>query len=257
LKQFLITPSAGKRLIAKALAKHPTVQNTLRNGTLVIIAGTTNGYIAEEILRSQQTPGFSRKHFFRGIIIPPNKPITAERRMPDESNFPGDVVIVKGVWQKGKTIDDVIDSLKEDDMIIKGANALNMERKQAAVLIGHPKAGTLGLTLPAVVGRRVKLMVTVGLEKRVTSDLFALSQKLNEPGSTGYRLWPVQGEIFTELDAVKLLTGADTQLMAAGGVCGAEGSCWLLVAGTKEQENSAAKLFAVVTDEPAFGLDML
>lgn len=257
MKQFLITPSAGKRLIAKALVKHPTVQNTLRNGTLVIIAGTTNGYIAEEILRSQQTPGFSRKHFFRGIIIPPNKPRTAEGRMPDESNFPGDAVMVKGVWQKGKTIGDVVDSLKEGDMIIKGANALDLERKQAAVLIGHPKAGTLGLTLPAVVGRRVKLMVAVGLEKRVTGDLFALAQRLNEPGSTGYRLLPVPGEVFTEIDAVKLLTGADAQLMSAGGVCGAEGSYWLLVTGTKEQEDSAEKLFATVADEPAFGLDML
>lgn len=257
LKQFLITPSAGKRLIAQAMVNHPAVKKTLKDGTLVIIAGTTNGYIAEEIFKSQTTPGFSRKYFFRGVNLPPNKPVTIEGRMPDESNFPGDIIIVKGIWQKGKTIGDVVDSLKEGDMIIKGANALNLERKQAAILIGHPKAGTLGLTLPAVAGRRVKLVVAVGLEKRITGDLHILAQKINEPGSSGYRLLPVPGEVFTEVDAFKLLTGADAQLMSAGGVCGAEGSYWLLVTGTQEQEEAAQKVFDSVADEPAFGSDEL
>ena len=65
------------------------------------------------------------------------------------------MVITKGVWEKGKTIADVIDSLKEGDVILKGANALDLARRQAAILIGHPKAGTIGLALPAIVGRRV------------------------------------------------------------------------------------------------------
>ncbi len=36
--------------------------------------------------------------------------------------FPGDVVITDGVWQKGKALADVIDRLKEGDVILKGAN---------------------------------------------------------------------------------------------------------------------------------------
>lgn len=75
LKQFLITPSAGKRLIGIALAKHPVIRNVLNKGTLVIIAGTTNGYVAEEILNSiGQISNFSRRGFFRGIVLPPSKP---------------------------------------------------------------------------------------------------------------------------------------------------------------------------------------
>ncbi len=253
MKQFLITPSAGKRLIAKALANHPTILTAIKNGTLVIVAGTTNGYIAEEILKTQKNSGdFSRKHFFRGITLPPNKTVSVEGRLADESKFPGDAIIVKGVWQKGKTIADVVDSLKEGDVILKGANALDLERKQAAILIGHPKAGTIGLALPAVAGRRVKLIIPVGLEKRVNDDLYALAEKLNAPGAGGYRLLPVPGEVFTELDAVNFLTGANTELISAGGVCGAEGSCWLAVIGTKEQEENAEKLVAY---EPAFNLE--
>jgi hypothetical protein len=121
------------------------------------------------------------------------------------SQFPGDVVIVKGVWQKGKTIGDVVDSLKECDVILKGANALDLTRKQAAILIGHPKAGTIGLASPAVVGRRVKLIIPVGVEKRVNGDLFTLAEKINAPGAGGSRLLPVPGEVFTELDALTAL----------------------------------------------------
>jgi len=257
LKQFLLTTSAGKRLIAKALATHPTIKNTLKNGTLVIVAGTTNGYVAEEILKTLETSGFSRQRFFRGITLPPNKTVTSEGRLADESQFPGDVVIVKGVWQKGKTIADVVDSLRKGDVILKGANALDLTRKQAGLLIGHPRAGTIGLALPAVAGRRVKLMVPVGLEKRVNGDLYALTEKLNAPDADGYRFLPIPGEVFTELEAFKLLTGADAELIAAGGVFGAEGACWLAVSGSKEQEAAAETVYALVANEPAFNLDNL
>ena len=257
MKQFLVTPAAGKRLIAKTLASHPAIRKALKNGTLVIVAGTTNGYVAEEILDSLGVKDFSRKHFFRGITMPSKKPVTGTGRLPDVSAFPGDVVIVKGVWQKGKSIEDVVDSLKEGDVILKGANALDLTRKQAAILIGHPKAGTIGLALPAVVGRRVKLIIPVGVEKRVDGDLFALAQKLNAPGAGGSRLLPVPGEVFTELDAVAALTGACVELIASGGVCGAEGSVWLSVSGNEEQEEYAEQVFASVAGEPAFSADYL
>jgi hypothetical protein len=254
MKQLLLTPSAGKRLIAKALSSHPQIQNATKNGTLVIIAGTTNGYLAEEILSGLGITGFSKARFFRGLTLPPNKPVTKEGRLTDESQFPGDVVIVKGQWIKGKTVGDVVDSMKEGDVIVKGANALDLERKQAALLIGHSKAGTVGLTLPAVVGRRVKLFLSVGLEKRINGDLYALAAKLNEPGAGGYRLLPVPGEVFTEIEALKMLSGVESELLSAGGVNGAEGAVWLLVNGTKTQEEKAEKLVEAIASEPTFTL---
>jgi hypothetical protein len=258
LKQFLITPSMGKRLIAKTIATHPAIRKVLKNGTLVIVAGTTNGYVAEEILKTYKIAGdFSRKHFFRGITLPPTKTVTAEGRLTDESKFPGDIVIAKGVWQKGKSIADVVDDLKEGDVILKGANALDLAHKQAAILIGHPKAGTIGLALPAIVGRRVRLIIPIGIEKRIDGDLNTLAEKLNAPGAGGYRLLPVQGEVFTELDALRALTAAEVELIAAGGVCGAEGACWIAVSGEPEQEEFAAQVIASVVDEPPFSPNFL
>ena len=184
--------------------------------------------------------------------MPPNKTVTTEGRLRDESQFPGDVVIAKGVWQRGKTIGDIVDTLKEGDVILKGANAIDLTRKQAALLIGHPKAGTIGLALPAVVGRRVKLIIPVGLEKRINGDPYTIAEKLNETGAGGYRFLPIPGEVFTELEAFKLLSGADAELVAAGGVYGAEGSCWIAVSGTTDQEALAEKAFASVANEPVF-----
>jgi hypothetical protein len=258
MKQLLITPSAGKRLIAKTLAHHPAVTKALKNGTVVIVAGTTNGYVADEILRPHKIAAdFSRKHFFRGVTLPPTQTVTKEGRLADESHFPGDVIIIKGVWERGKTIADVVDNLQEGDVILKGANALDVSHRQAAILIGHPKSGTIGLALPAVMGRRVRLIIPVGLEKRVEGDLNALAANLNAPGAEGYRLLPVPGEVFTELDALAALTAAKVELIAGGGVCGAEGACWVAVCGEEEQEAFAEQVVASVAAEPPFSADFL
>jgi hypothetical protein len=252
MMQFVLTPAAAKRLIGLAMVVHPAVQAALRSNTLVIIAGTTNGYVAEEILKTLgQEEGFSRKRFFRGIVLPPGR-TTELGRLPDESDFPGDVVIVSGVWQKGKTIFDVADSLEEGDLILKGANALDPVRHQAAVLVGHPRGGTIIAALQAVVGRRVQLILPVGLEKRISGDLMELAVRLNAPAGLGPRLLPVPGEVFTEIDAIRLLCGAESEMMAAGGVGGAEGAVWLALQGSPVQMEKAEKLMKEVGGERGF-----
>ncbi len=255
VKQKALTPAAGKRLIAKGLVRHPEVEAVLRSGTLVIIAGSTNGYVAEEILSAiGDSEGFSRARFFRGVTLPPDRPTTEMGRLPDEGDFPGDVVIVDGKWQRGKTIFDVVESLRAGDVVMKGANALDVTSRRAAVYIGHPKAGTIGAALQAVVGRRVRLILPVGLEKRVAAPLDELARLVNHPAAHGPRLLPVPGEVFSELDAVTSLTGAEAALVAGGGVCGAEGAVWLAVSGDPEQLRAAGELLRGVAGEPAFRL---
>ncbi|MGB3943359.1 MAG: hypothetical protein WBK88_01035, partial [Methanothrix sp.] len=95
-------------------------------------------------------------------------------------------------------------------------------------------------------------ILPVGLEKRVSSDLDDLAARLNEPGAEGPRLLPVPGEVFTEFEAIELLTGAKGELAAAGGVSGAEGSVWLAVDGGDEEMAAAEKLLTAVAAEPGF-----
>lgn len=255
MKSYVLTPAAGKRLIGKALAAHPVVSSVLKAGTLVIVAGTTNSYVAEEVLASiGQEKEFSGRRFFRGVTLPRFRPTTNAGRLPDESKFPGDVIIKNGIWQKGRTIYDVADDLKKGDLILKGANALDLFHKRAAILIGDPKAGSAGVALQAVSGRRVQLIIPVGLEKRIDGDLDKIAQKINAPSATGPRFLPVPGQVFTEIEAIKLLTGAEAEIVAGGGVCGAEGSVWLVISGTEKQMKDADSIIEMIISEPSFEL---
>jgi hypothetical protein len=246
MKMHVLTTSMGKRLIGKAMVQHPAVQAAIRKGTLVIVAGTTNGYVAEEILRATgHGESFSRKGFRRGVTVPPGFDLKTVK-----ADFLGDVILVDGAWQKGKEIFDVVDSLKAGDVIVKGANAVDLRRRHAAVLIGHPEGGTISAAIPAIIGRRAKMIVPIGLEKRVEDAVDDLADQVNGPGNEGPRLMPVPGEVFTELDAITLLTGAGARLVAAGGVYGAEGAVWIGVSGTVEQVDAATKLIQSLAGEP-------
>jgi len=243
MRQFCVTTSMGKRLIGKAMVFHPDVKRVLGQGTLAIIAGTTNGYVAEEVLKSLgQAEGFSRQGFRRGMTVAPGAQAI-------KADLTGDVIIRDGQWQMGQTIFDVADDLRAGDVVLKGANAFD-PRGQAAVQIAHPKGGTILAALSAVIGRRVQLIVPVGLEKRVLEDVNVLAQRCNAPDGEGPRLLPVPGKIFNELDAIKLMTGAQACLIAAGGVYGAEGAAWLGITGAEEQVEAAAELIKSVSDEP-------
>jgi len=250
MKQFVVTPSMGKRLIGKAMAAHPKVRAVCRKGTLVIVAGTTNGYVAEEILQSLgQGEAFSREGFFRGIVGPPGGP-----GIKSKGQFPGDVILLDGRLQKNKTIFDVADDLQAGDLILKGANAVDVRRGHAAVYIGDPQGGTAGAAIRAVVGRRVELIVPVGLEKRVLGNVTDLAAQLNAPQAEGPRLLPLPGQAFTELDAIALLTGAAARLVAGGGVGGAEGCVWIAVTGEPAQLQAAEKLIGSISAEPPWEL---
>ena len=243
MKQFCITTAMGKRLIGKGMAQHPRVRNVLERGTLAIIAGTTNGYVAEEILTALgQAEGFSRVGFRRGFTVAPG-------RKSADAELAGDVIIVRGEWQRGKEVYDIIDDLGEGDLVLKGANAFD-PFGQAAVQIGHPQGGTIHTVLSAVYGRRVEIMVPVGVEKRVFEDVNALAAFVNAPGGSGTRLYPFPGTVFTELDAIELLTGAETHLVAAGGIYGAEGAAWVGIDGSDADVADAASLIRSVRNEP-------
>ena len=249
-KQYFLTVQASKRLIAKAVLAMPKMKKALEENTVVIVAGTTNSYLAQEFLTStNQLDDFSRHSFFRGINNMPGKPI----EMKNKEYANKDVVLVKGVWAKGKNIFDVADDLKQGDIMIKGGNAVNLEEKMAAVQILHPAIGTSAPLLAKSVGSRVELIIPVGIEKRVFKSINYLASLCNAQNATGTRLLPLPGQIITEFEAVHICSnGAVAELVAAGGVGGAEGGLWLLVEGTKEQLDALETVYNLVAKEEPF-----
>jgi hypothetical protein len=251
--QIVMTPAAGKRLIAKSMVLHQVIRNALQNHTIAIIAGSTNGYIAEELLNSiNQFEGFSRDRFFRGITLPPVRLVSEIGRLNDETGFPGDVIITKGVWQKGKTIYDVIDTMTSSDVILKGANCIDKTHRRAGILIGQPNGGTIAAILQAVIGKRVQLLIPSGLEKRTAEDIDQIVTIVNQPSMTGHRMMPVTAEIITEIEAIEILFGVKATMIAAGGVSGAEGSVWLALEGSDDKLGIARKVLSEIAKEKMF-----
>lgn len=223
----LLTPEQGKKLIAKAIASLPEVEEALKEATILVVAGTTNRYVAEELLKKVgEDTGL--ENFYRGVTLP--RGVKLEGGTAKE-----DVVIEKGKRVRGKTIFDVAPSLKPADIIFKGANAVNLEMQQAAVLVGNPTVGTTLPILEAVYGRRVRTIIPVGVEKRVELPVDTLAALSVDGETAGPRLCPLPGEVFTELEAISTLYDLEAEIYASGGVMGAEGAVYFLCSGEEEE----------------------
>ena len=254
----ILTVAESKRLIAKAVAQMPIVKNALANGMVIIIKGTTNAYVAEEITGQK----VSHAAFVTGRV----EPEKGAKLLPQAK------AVNHVILEKGKivdiSLDDAAKKLKRGDVVMKGANALDYKNKLAAVNILHPAGGTTGITMPFIVARKAYLVIPVGLEKLVTGDLVDLTLKMREPmeslpaptgvSSTpfpGHILpsqWLLTGEIVTELEAIEILTGAKAFQCSAGGVSGAEGSVWLVFRGTRNQVKKAMELVRSIHGEPPY-----
>lgn len=246
-RTYLLTPAAGKRLIAKAVLNLEQMKEALISNTIVIVSGTTNSYLVEELFKVLNIEeDFDKASFHRGVTTAPGKQLPSS----DRTLASLDIVIERGSWKKEKTIFDVAEDLIQGDIIIKGANAVEASHRQAGVLIGNPTLGTSLPIIQSILGKRVELIVPIGLEKRILVDISHAAELLNGPEASGLRLLPLQGTIVTEIEAIYNLTGAKAELVAAGGVCGAEGSVWLAVSGTEEQQAAMAALYEHVEKEP-------
>ena len=91
-----------------------------------------------------------------------------------------------------------------------------------------------------------------GFMSRLTCPLDEAANKVNAPGNKGFRLLPIPGEVVTEIEALKLLTGVKAEMIAAGDISGAEGGVWLNIMGTPEQILETEKLIQSVAAKPPF-----
>jgi hypothetical protein len=229
-------------LIAKAVAALPEVKNALRKGTVFIGVGTTNADVVEEILGRK----INRGRFVAGVVLP-----EGTRVLPEERRL-RPVILRKGKIVKAK-LKDVLDSLTPEDVVIKGANAIDAEG-MAGVFLGSESGGTIGRVLGHVKARGAILIIPVGLEKFIPGSIAEVSKMVGMfrfKYATGYPvgLMPVSGKIITEIEAINILTGARAVAMGAGGVSGAEGSITLAIMGTVSQLQSVKRAVLSIKGE--------
>lgn len=240
-----LTVSESKRLIAKGIAANKEVQDRLKNGIVIITLGTTNTYIAEELANLEAPRG----SFVTGRIYPGWKEDFAKglKRHPE-------IVLIKGeVTDISYT--DALARMNANDIVLKGANMVNYTKRQAAVCVGAPDDGTVGKLRKYTDQGKGRWIVPIGLEKETTQDLFEMQQLVN--GSTRrdkgtVLLNTTQGNIYTEIEAIKEFADVDVFVTAKGGIDGAEGGVSLIICGNKQEVDKAKDIVKQVSGEPAF-----
>ena len=240
---FSLTVAEGKRLIAKGIAIHPLIQQKLKSGMIIITRGSTNTYIAEELMGLKALHG----QFITGHIS--RKPVEVEGEKVS------DIIIIDGKVTD-ITFNEAVGSIKKDDIIFKGGNLLNYEKKQVAVTIGGPDGGTVARIQPYTAEGPGRLIVPIGLEKEVHGDLSdyekALSQDITKKGFVPRLIVHKNAEIFTEIEAVKLFGNVNVIPYASGGIAGSEGGISLAVYGPPAEVEKVMTIISEIQGEPPF-----
>jgi len=243
--QMIFTVSESKRLIAKAVAQLPIVKKALTEGMVIICHGTTNTYVAQEILGKK----IEHMAFVYGNVKPEKQP----KKYPDLDKI-GPVILIKGQKQQDMSLENALEQLKPGDVIIKGANALDYNNQTAGIIVGS-SAGTIGKAYPKIIGKKTHLIIPIGLEKQVAGNVVDIARKMRQPVDTIGKvnsMFMVTGHIVTEIEAIKLLADVDSFQAAGGGIGGAEGAVWLVVRGDKKKVENALKIAQSIHGEPPF-----
>ena len=243
MSTFSLTVAEGKRLIAKGIAAHPLVKKKMISGMVIITKGSTNTYIAEELIGLAEDHG----RFVSGNI--------SSKPFPIETNKIPEIII-----ENGKRIEmpikEALAALKKGDIVLKGANLLNYEKKQTAVVVGAPDGGTMGRVQPFTEEGPGHLIVPIGLEKEVHGDLNnyakVMSFDIKKPESTPLLLLHKNAEIFTEIEAIKQFGNVEVILFASGGINGSEGGKSFAIYGTHAEVEKVTNIILKIKGEPPF-----
>ncbi|MGD8236949.1 MAG: hypothetical protein PVH68_00230 [Armatimonadota bacterium] len=247
--QCILTVAESKRLIARGVVAMPCVQRALKDGMIAVCTGSTNSYIVEELLGRP----IDKTQYLSGRTQPEGAGRAEKLPM---GGMP-DVVLRNGEPAEGLEAKAAPGEMSAGDVIIKGANALDYRARLAGVLIGHPEGGTVGATLGPAYGRKCHYLIPVGLEKELGGDMYEASEAIHaavvaNPEATLPSLWPLRGEIVTEIEALKALADVEVTPIGSGGIDGAEGSVRLLVCGEAEAVERAKELVRDVQGEVPF-----
>lgn len=236
-------PAESKRLIAKAVVAMEPVQAALEKGRVIVAAGTSDAYVAEEIL-GKPVP---REFYTKGNIT--HGVLCTTRR---SDNWIKPYIFIDGSPVPGE-INDVLKDFEARDVFIKGANAVD-PNGYAGILLAGSMAGTIGGAIGPITARGSHLIMPVGLEKLIPCVIEASRKcgikKLKYPDGGTVGLFPVvNATVVTEVQALQMLTGVQATHVSSGGIGGSEGSVVLVVEGPDERVRAAFELWESIKGE--------
>ena len=239
-----LTPSESKRLIARAVAVLPEVKTALRNGLVVVGWGTSNAFVAEEI---QGHSIEDKSSFFSGVV--------AEGELNANHN---DTKVFPMVFRHGKLSElhqrAALHGFKPGDIFIKGANALDIHGDIAILLAAEPGGSAADGWLATCI-RGGTFICPVGLEKLVLSvrdvadkcGFFRFKRSMGIPVSM---ITFSMAKVVTEIQAIRVLSGATASHVASGGIGGSEGGVTLVLEAEHDVLDRAFEIVKSVKGEP-------
>jgi len=237
-----LIPTESKKLISKAVLNLDIVKRALKNGIVAIHPSSTTVFIMEE-LTGKKPEGV----WICGMIVPKGTCLEGtvleaaheNTRSKDPSVHAGNFrhlwVLKKGRLQSSSKLNDVVLEMDVNDVYIKSANAIDPEGN-TAVALASVAGGTVARIMGYAYGKGFNVIIPVGLEKLIPISIKKAVKetgvkKMNYAMGIPVGLYPISGITVTEIEAVKILTGAKITPIAAGGVRGAEGSITFVISG--------------------------
>ena len=217
--QITLTVEEGKEIISLGMLNHPALKDSIENGKILFKGGTTVSRITEKLLGLPLR--ISGRISPRGTVA---SMYTIEH--------PHSIIYHNGQW---RSVDDhiVSETLKfgTNDLIICSANAFDYYGN-AAIMAGSAGGGLIGQSISAWHTEGAQIIIPIGLEKMIPGNLNHIIKKSKRRGKSiswgmSVGLMLLNGELFTEIEAIKTLAHVDCFPIGAGGLGGAQGSCTL------------------------------
>lgn len=247
---FVLTPTESKRLIGKAVAELDEVKKAKENDRMLIGHGSTNVYVAEEILGKEKLSEImNRDSYLSGFTKYGVLCTTPGKEKPPL------LVLNRGtVEPPAPTMAELLQDFGSGSVVIKGANAVDPQGN-AAAFIAHPEGGTIGWSIGTIVARGIRFIAPVGLEKLIPSvkDAVPMCGQRTFDYCQGLRvgLIPLSGaKVVTEIEALEILTGIKPLHVASGGTSGSEGAVTLVAEGEAGGVEKAIEIIESIKGEP-------
>ena len=252
LAQVILTPTESKKLIGLAVADMHVVKRAAQQGLVVLHPSSSTWFVVEALTGNIPTTDV----WVCGAITPKGAcgdmgVHAGERSLNKVSGpggFPHSWVIRGGALSAGETLSDLMANMGPDDVYIKGVNAVDPQG-DVGIMIGNPtEGGTIGFVVSALKKRPFHLIFPVGLEKLIPLPVEQAAKEAKRAGceyamGSAVGLFPcADGRSVTEVDAIKMLSGAEAVPIGAGGLSGAEGAIYLVIKGEDDQVKKAIEL---------------
>lgn len=221
----------------------PEMKAALERAYVILAGGTTNAFVAQELLGRHIEPGrFTVGVNSSGLLCTTK----VEERLP----FP--IILFRGEIVQ-KTVRQALDDFHPETVVVKGANAVDPEGNVGIVTSGYD-GGTVAATIGTVTSTGMSYIVPVGLEKLIPSvkeaALCTGAKTMDYSLGANFGMYClVKANVVTEIQALKILFGIDARLVAAGGIGGSEGSVVLVAMGEEAGIRAAIDLVESIKGE--------